>query len=373
MQKKTSWQWDLADQRRMRSLQYGMAARAAGLPIILAGKRPILASPAESATQLHLNEMLELGISEATLLLAAGRAAGLGHSSTFPPDTMLGFRIRLDDISPEELRGLADPTLPQLLKKLGEPVAVPMTSEIAVRLAKRRGLLPALVVAPLGATAIEQAMQSGIARVDAEPLAEQLNHVPAVERIAEATLPLRDAIESKVVMFRGLEDGTENLALIIGSPENGQAPLVRVHSSCFTGDILGSLRCDCGPQLHRAVERIAEEEAGVVIYLSQEGRGIGLSNKLRAYSLQDQGADTLEANHQIGWESDARSFGLAAAILKDLGLTRIRLLSNNPDKCASISSFGILVQSRVRHTIAPNGTNDRYLETKRTCCGHLMG
>jgi GTP cyclohydrolase II len=154
---------------------------------------------------------------------------------------------------------------------------------------------------------------------------------------------------------------------------NANAPLVRVHSECFTGDLLGSLRCDCGPQLHQAIRRMEAEGSGVLLYMAQEGRGIGLANKLRAYALQDRGLDTLDANRALGWGADERSFAAAAAMLQDLGITRIRLLTNNPDKVGALEAAGITIAGRLRHAIAANGVNDSYLETKARRFGHLLG
>jgi GTP cyclohydrolase II len=152
-----------------------------------------------------------------------------------------------------------------------------------------------------------------------------------------------------------------------------QAPLIRVHSECFTGDLLGSLRCDCGPQLQGAIARMATEGAGAVLYLSQEGRGIGLINKLRAYTMQDNGLDTVDANHALGWQADERNFHIAAAMLKEMGMTRIRLLTNNPDKVTALAACGIEIVERVPHEFEPNGVNDGYLATKALRFGHLIG
>jgi GTP cyclohydrolase II len=148
---------------------------------------------------------------------------------------------------------------------------------------------------------------------------------------------------------------------------------VRIHSECFTGDLLGSRRCDCGPQLHQAIRRMAAEGAGVLLYMAQEGRGIGLVNKLRAYTLQDAGLDTLDANRALGFDADERSFFAAATMLKQLGITRLRLLTNNPQKIAGLTAHGITVAGRISHAIAANGENDSYLETKARRFGHLLG
>ena len=148
---------------------------------------------------------------------------------------------------------------------------------------------------------------------------------------------------------------------------------MRVHSECFTGDLLGSLRCDCGPQLRGAIRRMAEEGAGVLLYLAQEGRGIGLVNKLRAYALQDRGLDTLDANRALGWGADERNFLVAATMLEELGIRRVRLLTNNPDKLAALAACGVEVAGREPHVVAPNGVNDAYLATKARRFGHLLG
>lgn len=371
MQKKKVWYFDLVAEQRARAVRHAMSAMRDGLPIVLGGRRPLIVLAAETASSLNLKEMVDFAIEEPTLLLAAGRARALGYETAFPPQTILAFRIDRSHLTPETVHGLADPTATQLVKTLGEPAAVPMNGELAIDLAKQAQLLPALVVGLTTKADAERHAGQGYPSVKEEDIANQFNQPAAVECIAKTRLPLDIAPTTRALVYRDVQSGLHNLALIVGDPAKEQAPLVRVHSACFTGDVLGSLRCDCGPQLHRALERMAGEGAGVVLYLAQEGRGIGLTNKLRSYLLQDRGQDTLEANHSLGWESDARCFGLAAAILKDLGLGRIRLLSDNPNKLSSLSQFGIIVQSRVAHTIPPNGTNDRYLETKRTCCGHL--
>ena len=164
----------------------------------------------------------------------------------------------------------------------------------------------------------------------------------------------------------------EHLAIIIGAPEAESAPLVRLHSECFTGDLLDSLRCDCGAQLRGAIHRMAEAGAGVLLYLAQEGRGIGLASKLRAYALQDRGLDTLDANRALGWEADERSFRIAATMLESLGIRRVRLMTNNPEKLRALAACGIEIAGREPHAFAPNGVNDSYLATKARRFGHLL-
>ena len=189
-------------------------------------------------------------------------------------------------------------------------------------------------------------------------------------------MPLEAAPDARIIAFRAADGGIEHLAILIGRPEDalagGAAPLARMHSECFTGDLLGSLRCDCGPQLQGSISRMAAEGAGVLIYLAQEGRGIGLVNKLRAYALQDGGLDTLDANRALGWGADERNFLVAATMLQQLGIERVRLLTNNPEKLAALAACGIGVEGRVQHSFAPNGVNDGYLETKARRFGHLL-
>ncbi len=193
---------------------------------------------------------------------------------------------------------------------------------------------------------------------------------PTLEKIASALLPTAEASFTMTVFRAG--DGKEHLALTLGDLKAEPAPLLRMHSECLTGDALGSLRCDCGPQLQEAMRRIAAEGRGVILYLRQEGRGIGLGNKMRAYALQDAGADTVEANHQLGFPDDARDYSLAVALLRELGVFRLRLLTNNPRKVASLEKDGIEVVDRVPLRVGENAHNAGYLETKRQRLGHLL-
>jgi GTP cyclohydrolase II len=194
-------------------------------------------------------------------------------------------------------------------------------------------------------------------------------HSVRIERLSSARLPTRlGAFEALV--FADQVDGSQPVALVHGDIASKDAPLVRVHSECWTGDVVGSLRCDCGEQLGRALAAITSHGAGVLLYLRQEGRGIGLANKLRAYGLQDGGLDTVDANSALGLPIDARDYGGAAAILSELGLTRVRLMTNNPDKVAALEAAGISVIERVPVTAVPNVENTSYLHTKIARLGH---
>ena len=192
-----------------------------------------------------------------------------------------------------------------------------------------------------------------------------------VERVAETTLPLPMG-SFRVIAYRSVIDPDEHVALVMGDMSTPEPVLVRVHSQCVTGDVFGSLRCDCGAQLEESLKRIAEEGRGVVVYMRQEGRGIGLHNKLRAYALQDNGMDTVEANRALGFPADRRDYGIGMQILVDLGVHEMRLLTNNPGKRAGLEGYGLKVVERVPIITKPNPHNVRYLETKRTKLGHLL-
>jgi GTP cyclohydrolase II len=232
-------------------------------------------------------------------------------------------------------------------------------------------LLPAvLAVAPASTAGMHD---DGLLSVDpADVLAYPAMEGAGLRIVASAPVPLVDAPDSRVVAFRAEASAIEHLAIVIGRPETADAPLVRIHSECFTGDLLGSLRCDCGEQLRGAIRRISEHGAGVVLYLAQEGRGIGLVNKLRAYTLQDRGLDTMDANRVLGWGADERNFLVGANMLLALGIARVRLLTNNPDKIAGLTACGVEVVGREAHAFAPNAVNDAYLATKAVRFGHLL-
>jgi GTP cyclohydrolase II len=231
----------------------------------------------------------------------------------------------------------------------------------AITLARRAGLLPALFIGGDGGDA---------AKVDSAAV-DSFERAPSLGIVSRAKLPTKYAEDAEIVAFRVSGDAADHVALMVGAP-NGQPPLVRLHSECLTGDALGSLKCDCGPQLGDALDAIAASGWGILLYLRQEGRGIGLINKLRAYALQDQGFDTVDANHRLGFGDDERDFGVAAAMLDLLSQRRIRLLTNNPRKAAGLKAAGIEIVEQVPLKSGLNPHNQAYLDAKRLRSGHQL-
>jgi 3,4-dihydroxy 2-butanone 4-phosphate synthase / GTP cyclohydrolase II len=202
-------------------------------------------------------------------------------------------------------------------------------------------------------------------------IAYRSRHEKLVHRVAEANLPTKYG-EFKAIAYKSDVDAAEHVALVMGDVVNSKPVLVRVHSECLTGDVFGSLRCDCGEQVAMAMQAIADEGRGVFLYMRQEGRGIGFHNKIRAYALQDKGMDTVEANISLGFAPDLRDYGIGAQILNDLGVQEIRLLTNNPKKVISLEGHGLTVVQTVPIVVAPNPHNRRYLETKKNKMGHIL-
>jgi GTP cyclohydrolase II len=240
-------------------------------------------------------------------------------------------------------------------------------AEAAMELARIAGILPAFLVDPSDAGEAH-----ALAASDLAAYAE----TGALRIVTRARLPVSASEEAEIVAFRSTADTREHVALIIGEQTGDCPPLVRLHSECLTGDILGSLKCDCGPQLDAALHAMADHAAqggwGALLYLRQEGRGIGLVNKLRAYRLQDQGFDTVDANQRLGLPDEARDFATAARMLELIGASTIRLMTNNPKKVTALEAAGIAVAERVPHQLPDNPHNERYLATKRDRSGHLL-
>ena len=312
-------------------------------------------------------ELLELAdaASTAPLLISGQRAAALSlanrREAADPGEPVLIGRAPWLDR--EAALSLADPARDADRAPLGPlgPIAFdqPELARAALKLARLAGLLPALWVVEASAGSIDV------------PVGVLANAAATVALVARARLPLEDMPETQIAAFRGSDDGQEHVALIVGA-FGGRPPLVRLHSECLTGDVFGSLKCDCGPQLREALRIIAASGGGVLLYLRQEGRGIGLANKLRAYALQDRGFDTVEANLRLGFADDERNYEHAAAILRALSIDEVRLLTNNPAKVQGLERAGIAVAERVGHRMPANPHNADYLATKRKKSGHIF-
>ncbi len=339
--------------------------------------RIVLALAVETLTAEALARLRHLTGRPPVLALTRWRAASLGLTAPGGPGVITLTPAAEPGV--DMIHALVEPG-----RRPGPPGELPVTAVgtaddhaiAAVRLTKLAALLPTAVIAAISAgpqPAPGWCQSHDLRLVSATDIADyERQAARALRPVAEARVPLVDAPDARVIAFRPSNGGHEHLAIVIGEPQPGQPVLVRLHSECFTGDLLGSLRCDCGDQLRRAIAEIAAQGSGIVLYLAQEGRGIGLVNKLRAYQLQDQGYDTLDANERLGFEADERVYLSAAEMLTRLGHDRVRLMTNNPDKMHQLSRCGIDVVERVPHIIPGNDHNKAYLHTKAHRGGHLL-
>lgn len=325
---------------------------------------------AEAVTAEALAQLAALAGTPPLVAVTGRRGMVLGLVSSGEGTLTLASR---DGFDAETIAWLADPCARALprpdLTVLDVTMAVPLSGAAgAVALTKAARLLPA---AAMAVAAAEPA--PGIFVVSAADVADyQQIAARTLTQVSQARVPLKDAENARIVAFRPADGGIEHLAIVIGEPDCEQPVLARLHSECFTGDLLGSLRCDCGDQLRGAIAEIAQAGSGVLLYLAQEGRGIGLVNKLRAYELQDDGFDTLDANLQLGFDDDERIYQPAAQMLALLGIGKVRLMTNNPLKVDALARHGIDVAERVPHVFPANDHNQGYLRTKATRGGHMF-
>ena len=313
------------------------------------------------------------GLTGPRMLISAGRAVTLKlanqREAAVPEAPVLIRGAEVFDL--DLARAIADPAL-DLVHPMKGPFAAqsleqPEAARTAMELARIAGILPAFLVVPELAGEVQQVSSADLA---------EWKDTRRLLVASRARLPVEVCENAEIVAFRSLDDLREHVALVIGTHNGEKPPLVRLHSECLTGDILGSLKCDCGPQLKAALAAMAREAEtggwGVLLYMRQEGRGIGLVNKLRAYRLQDQGFDTVDANNRLGLPTEARDFPVAARMLELLGVPVIRLMTNNPAKVEALRGVGVDVLERVPHQLPANPHNARYLDTKRDRTGHIL-
>jgi len=342
-----------------------------GVPILLMGTTSALVIPTETLSSDRLDD-LRATSRDLTLVLTAHRAKTL-KLAAYDGDLARVTLPAEKDIS--WIKAVADP-----VNDLKMPMKGPFEAQrggtakverLALQLIKSAHLLPAAVVAGISAAQNSPAL-ANLTRLNVDASLPLLSAPTVLSDIVSANLPIFSAPKGHLHVFRPENGSEEHYAMEIGRPSRSEPVLVRLHSACFTGDVLGSLKCDCGPQLRGALQQMGDQGAGLLLYLNQEGRGIGLVNKMRAYGLQDQGFDTVEANHRLGFEDDERDFRLGSSILKEMGFSRIRLLTNNPAKIQMMERNGIEVVERVPLITKSTDENRAYLATKATKSGHMF-
>lgn len=347
-----------------------------GVPVVLTdGSDAALVVAVEVLTEERFAAIMSFG-SMPEVAFTRHRASVLGLEN-LPVAKVLSMRVPIN-IDLAELCALADPKLSGMRNAValatetqsctlaGRPV-----HRAAIALAKAAQLLPSALIMPIRDGAAE-ALHHDLCVIDASDVLSDFNAARPQYHVSSAAVPMAAHAAGRVHVFRSNDGGVEHFAIEIGKPDSLRPVLVRLHSSCFTGDVMGSLKCDCGPQLHAACATIAEEGAGVLLYLNQEGRGIGMANKMRAYALQDAGYDTVEANHCLGFDDDERDFRIGSALLLQLGINSVRLLTNNPVKVEILQAHGIEVVGRVPLEVGKTDQNAHYLATKALKSGHLL-
>jgi GTP cyclohydrolase II len=348
------------------AVERGLAEFRSGRPVVItSGAEAITALPVDGMTDHGLASFRQLTApARPHLVITARRARALGLDGTAPTGLALG---ELHDAA--TILSLAADT--QVTRHLDAVPVSGATALAAIELAKLAQRLPALVVGD-GRTAGVKACEPPLIEVAADAVAHYRQaSIATLTIVAEATIPLNGGFPARFVIFRDAMGGTP-IAVIVGKPDLSQPVPVRLHSACLTGDVFGSRRCDCGDQLRLALPQLEQHGGGIILYLEQEGRGLGLANKIRTYQLQDAGLDTVDANTVLGFDDDERDYGVAVRMLQVLGCTRVRLLTNNPAKLEGLSQAGIDVSGRVPLQGPINSDNRRYLTAKATRAGHKL-
>lgn len=351
--------------------------RRGGAVALTDGPKAVLTIAAESAEEASLAWLGEAGGKDSLrLVLTTERARHLGMAGQLPANRDYLVCLLPAAVAADAVRQIADPTgdagpAASLGIVVDEDVP-PVLAEAAIGMMKTARLLPAAVLVGLSSASISDWVEDAFVLESAGLSAQKRGLAGMLRRVGSARVPLMDAERTEIIAFRPADGGKEHLAIVIGQPDPSQPVLARLHSECFTGDLLASLRCDCGEQLRGAIEAISLAGSGVLLYMAQEGRGIGLVNKLRAYQLQDAGSDTLEANLQLGFGADERVYQPAAEMLRQLGFSAVRLMTNNPEKVTGLEHCGIRVTERVPHIFPSNDHNAQYLVTKARRFGHMF-
>ncbi len=331
----------------------------------------MLITALETATPDHIERLVRMGEGPVRLAITGQRAMALGLAESPDRPWVLHPAQPVQFAELAAVAGLAPrPAMTPI--DLDALAMVPCSPEVAagLKLAKHARLMPAICTVATN----RSALTDEILKVTTEDVEYfEKPRVEDLDWVSDARVPLSGHENCRLVLFRDARDGTEHVAVLVGDIDKSEAVPVRVHSACLTGDLLGSLRCDCGDQLRTAVDQLGSAGGGILLYLAQEGRGIGLANKLRAYRLQDGGLDTLDADQALGFRSDERSFVVAALMLQKLGVTRIQLLTNNPTKFRQLQEAGIEVVARHSISGAVNEHNARYIKAKMERAGHLPG
>lgn len=352
---------ELFDAAGERAVDRAIAEYRAGRPVaIVEGSDALLALNVEALDQRVAEAFDTLSPGRARLVLPAARLRRLGIERT--PPGAVSFAMP-DAVRAEMLALKVD-------GRIDAPVAPTLPlDEAALELARVTLVAPAIYVLPVA----REALPAGIVQVEAGDIRRyRASQVKAIRIVGRAPVPLEFAAETEFVVFRGGEGLRDQVAIIVGKPDLSKPVAIRMHSACLTGDLFGSLKCDCGDQLRGTVQKMAEGDGGILLYLDQEGRGNGIANKMRAYKLQSQGWDTYDADEVLGFGLDQRRFDFAAVMLRQLGVTSVKVMTNNPEKIGALKAAGLEVVADKRAYGRPTAENIRYLASKRDRAGHFI-